>query len=470
MNLQAIYDSSPYWAQTLFLNAYAFGLKRRRQGHQFDSQLHEFLAREWQTEQQLIAFQEARLRLVITNAYNHVPYYRTVMNRLGLEPADISTLADLRKLPILEKSDVRTHAEDLKSRDLVNRHCTVGRTSGTTGSPLAVLWDREMQVINHVVDWRQKIAAGIQPGTPIAFLLGRPIVSLERTSPPFWQHNRVDNHLWMSAFHLNQNNLSDYVDKLLLFQPVAIEGYPSTVLELAKYLVKNHLAIPSVTAVLTSSEPLLADHRELIEAAFRARVYNFYGHAERAVFATQCSEHRGQHINMDYGIVELIDEDNEPSLPGSAGEIVATGLWNMAMPLIRYRVGDTTAYLPGACKCGRQMPLMSEVETKKEDRIIRQDGTVISASVLTHPFKPILSIEKSQIIQTGIRNIEIHIVRRPEYTQSDEAHLLAEFRRRVGQQFTVNIRYVQDIPRTGAGKFRWVINQSKRPLDATQQN
>jgi phenylacetate-CoA ligase len=127
--------------------------------------------------------------------------------------------------------------------------------------------------------------------------------------------------------------------------------------------------------------------------------------------------------------------------------------------LIRYRLGDRTAMVAGDCPCGRYMPRIHGVDTKAEDQILRPDGTVISASVLTHPFKPLSCIEKSQIIQRTESLIEIMIVRRPDYRLHHEQQLLREFRKRVGA-FEVNVVYVEEIPSDANGKFRWVINET----------
>jgi phenylacetate-CoA ligase len=323
-----------------------------------------------------------------------------------------------------------------------------------------------MQLFNNVVDWRQKYWAGVRYRDRIAQILGRPIVSLSRRTPPFWQTDYIHKQLWLSAFHMSPKNLPHYYAKLLEFSPVAIEGYPSTVYELAKYIYEQNCTLP-VKAVFTSSEPLHTHQRELIEKCFQAKVFDFYGLAERVVFATQCEHHIGQHVNFEYGILELLDDNDQPVSPGREGVMVATSLQNYGMPLLRYRIGDRTKFYTEACQCGRAMIRIHTVQTKSEDQIVRPDGTVISPSVLTHPFKPITAIEKSQIIQTGRNTITIKVVRRSYYTADDERKLLEEFTRRVGSEFNVRVEYVEDIPRTASGKYRWVINSYKAPSEIT---
>ncbi len=250
-----------------------------------------------------------------------------------------------------------------------------------------------------------------------------------------------------------------YVEKILSFRPSAVEGYPSTLFEFAKFLLRTGKKI-QVKAVFCSSEPLHKHYRETIEQAFGCKVFDFYGLAERTIFATQCQEHAGQHLNFEYGISELLDEEGNDAL-GQEGVLVTTSLENFGMPLIRYQVSDRTMLIDEPCACGRAMPRMREVVSKYEDMIYRVDGTAISPSILTHPFKLIESINQSQIVQ-----LDAHIVyclkssRLTVTTIVMSASYWRLFEARVGEDMKVSIEYSNHLARDPSGKFRWVVNQS----------
>jgi phenylacetate-CoA ligase len=464
MNLQNLYARAPAPLQTVMLNLFAARLHLDRYGAPFRKLLDHLLETQWYSPAQIEEYQSARLRQIVKHAYETVPFYRDKMTRAGVKPQHIESVADLGRLPILEKDEIRANFRSLVSSAFPLKKLGRGNTSGTTGSPLSVAWDKHMQLFNNVVDWRQKYWAGVRYGDRIAQILGRPIVALSRRTPPFWQTDYIHNQLWLSAFHMSPRNLPHYVDKLQRFAPVALEGYPSTMYELAKFISEQNATLP-VKAVFTSSEPLHAYQREVIEKCFQAKVFDFYGLAERSVFATQCEHRVGQHVNFEYGILELLDEKDQPVKVGQEGVMVTTSLQNFGMPLLRYRVGDRTRLYEEPCACGRAMVRMHCVQSKNEDQIVRPDGTVISPSVLTHPFKPITAIEKSQIIQTDANRITIKVVRRSYYTADDERKLLEEFCKRVGSEFEVRVEHVDDIPRTANGKYRWVVNaHRKSPL------
>lgn len=443
------------------LNGYAIKIHRERYGKRFREKFRELQQNEWLGYEAMQEYQHNKLQLLIKHAYESVPYYRRIMDDRKLKPDDIRIANDLKKLPVLTREDVKKNARDLISTGFRKRALIPGHTSGTTGSPLEFFWDQNMCVYNNAADWRQKNWAGLRYGERHAVLLGRMIVPRKRMRPPFWRMNYLHNQLWLSSFHMSEENLGHYVKKLRKFKPKVIEGYPSTVYILAKYLESREMSFP-VTAVLTSSETLFQTQRETIERAFGCKVFDFYGLAERVIFATECDKHEGRHLNMDYGITEVLDDKGEPVREGQMGWLVGTSLHNYAMPFIRYKTNDISAILEKKCSCGRAFPLMEDVTTKAEDIVVTKDGRHISPSVLTHPFKPLHNIKISQIIQEDLDLIRIKIVKGPGYTAEDTKKLLAAFYDRVGRDMTVKVEFVKSIERTSSGKYKWVV--SKVPL------
>ena len=460
IDIQKLYDSAPPILQNLFLNAYSAKLYKERYGTDFKSISQHLSETQWYNKQQIEEYQTSKLVTLVNHCYATVPFYRDLFDSIKLKPNDINNLSDLHKIPILTKTIIRESGSKLLSVEKSNktRKVMFGGTSGTTGTPLRIGWDQRMRIFNNAVDWRQKDWAGIKPGDRIAILLGRPIVSINRTAPPFWQYDFFQKFLWMSTFHLSQKNLNAYVNKLIQFKPKAIEGYPSTLLEVAKFILSSGANI-QVKAIFSSSEPLLKQNREIIESAFNSKVFDFYGLAERTVFATQCEHHQGHHLNFEYGISELVDSNNIPS--EESGHLVTTSLQNYGMPLLRYKVNDRTSFINEKCACGREMQRIKSITTKEEDIIYKVDGTPISPSLLTHPFKPIITIIKSQIIQTAPNCITIKVVKSNTYSPTDEKTLLSSFLQRVGLDMQVKIEYVNDIAREKSGKFKWVIGIKK---------
>jgi phenylacetate-CoA ligase len=462
--LEKIYHRSPGPLQTLFLNLKAAELYFERYGKKFRRVFEEFEKNQWRSRAELENYQDERLRQTVRHAYDTVPYYSERMRSLKVHPDDIKTRADLPKLPILSKEDIRNNSSRLLSTTYPKVLLRHGHTSGTTGSPLDFHYDIHTCVVHHAADWRYKGVAGLKHGQPYASLLGRVVVPVGQKNPPFWRWNYINNQLFLSSFHLQKENLPYYFEQLRSSGIQAIEAYPSTAYILALYLLETQQIFP-LKCIFTSSETLFDYQREAIERAFACKIFDAYGMAERSVFATECELHAGHHLNSDYGITEFVDAKGNPATTGEMATIVATSLHNRAMPFIRYATSDASALMAESCPCGRGFPLMDSVTTKNEAIVTLPDGRLISPSVLTHPFKPMHNIAESQIIQERTDELLVKIVKREAYTAADEAVLIAGFHERLGHNIKIQISYVDAIPRTANAKFKWVISRIPPKFD-----
>lgn len=381
------------------------------------------------------------------------------MERSGVEPSDIQGADDLHKLPLLEKETVRARGDDLLTRKRPALTWHHGHTSGTTGSPLALWYDRHTCLMTNAVDWRQKAWGGKQPDDWIGLFLGRVIVPPEQAEPPFWRTDYVQRQVWFSSFHMAEERLGHYVQEIRRRELRFLEGYPSTLFILANYLTREGVELPMV-AVFTSSETLHDVQREAIEDAFDCSIFDYYGLAERVIFAAECEEHEGKHLAEEYGYTEVVDAEGNPVPDGEPGYLVGTSLHNTAMPLIRYRTDDVSRILDeGPCVCGRRLRRIADVTTKAEDIVVTPDGRFISPSILTHPFKPFDHILRSQVIQEERDHIRVKVVPSSAFTEEHERELLASLRERLGPTMRIDVERVEEIPPEPSGKFRWVISE-----------
>lgn len=458
---EALYHRSPVAVQEWLLSRHGLRLRRSRFDEEYRRLRSDFEALERASDSEQEAYQSERLGGLIEHCYENVAYYRRVFDERRLKPKDVRRPADLVKLPLLTKDDVRTHFADLLSARAHRRSLRLAHTSGSTGSSLSCYWDGAVDRATNAVLWEHRSWAGFEFGRPYATLLGRFVVPPWQKTPPFWRLNRGWNQLFLSSFHLEEKTADAYLHALRRFGPEALDAYPSTAYVLAGYLRSRGETLP-LKAVFTSTETLLPIQRELIEERFNCPVYDYLGEAERVLFAGECGAGGGMHLLPGYGITEVTDDVGNPRERGELGHVIATGLHNFAMPLIRYQLGDVSAILRDACPCGRTLPLTHPVTTKAEDIVVTPEGRLVSSSVLTHPFKPLSNIVASQILQDSPERLLVRIVRRPAYSDRDSEALVREFRKRVGPRMRIDLEFVDSIPRGPGGKLRWVI--SKVPL------
>jgi phenylacetate-CoA ligase len=466
--VESIYRRAPAWLQTILLNAHALRIDRHRYGPPYRQATQGLIASERWPVEQMRAFQDERVRRLASFTYARSAFYRQLWDVACVKPADIQGVADLRKLPLIDKSVVRDHESQMLTAARANRDWVNGHTSGTTGSPLSIWYDRETCIMTNAVDRRQKIWGGMVDDDWVGMFLGRVIVPLKQVTAPFWRANQIQKQVWFSSFHLSDEWLPQYFREIRKRNLRFLEGYPSTLYILARFLERRGENLP-MRAVFTSSETLLPIQRETIERAFSCRVFDYFGHAERVAFATECEAHEGKHIAEEFGFVEIVDTAGASVPDGDAGYLVGTSLYNTAMPLFRYRTSDVTSILPEPCVCGRTLRRIRDVTTKAEDTVLTPDGRMISPSVLTHPFKPLVQVLKSQIIQERLDHITVKILPSSEFTSSDRDHLIRELQSRLGPSMSIDIEIVSDIARERSGKYRWVISHVRHPSSVSWQ-
>jgi phenylacetate-CoA ligase len=408
----------------------------------------------WPAEK-LLAMRRALLHRTLTIAAQRIPFYRNI--EVPASPAEAERA--LEDIPVVSKEDLLGSPEQFYPRRRGAAPWRIaGRTSGTTGTPLTVYRSLDSVVWENAFIRRHWRWSGYEGRMRRATLRGDMAVPPERTAPPFWSYNRYENQLLLSSRHLREGCYPAIADKLAEFAPYLLQAYPSTAYDLACHLREQDrwLRIPYV---YTGSEPLYPFQRLLIEERFGARVMDFYGMAERVAFAAEC-EQGSLHLVDDYSWVELVDDKGRPT--EGEGYIVGTTFHNSAMPLVRYRLSDQTRLLRAPCACGRSYPTIQPVTGKVEDLLLGGDGRRVSASVLTFAFKGLEHIRRAQVAQTGPGEWEIRVVPMPSYGEEQKRRLIGNVRELVDPTVRVSVVEVQDIPRTEAGKYQWVINEWAR--------
>ena len=397
-------------------------------------------------------------------AVRRIPRYRDVKANFD----DLNRIRDVltHHFPIIDRRDLVGRPADYYPHGHPRPWTIVGRTSGTSGTPLQVFRSLESVLWENAIVERHFRWCGYRPGMRRAYLRGDLVVPIDRNTPPYWFRNRYNNQLVISSRHLRNECIDDIVAMLRNFAPFLMEAYPSTAYELALLLDKRNVSL-RIPYVFTGSEPLYPHQRELIKERLAAEVMDHYGMAERIAYATEC-EYGGLHVNSDYSYIEIVDDEGLPT--DDEGYIVGTTFHNAAMPLVRYRMSDRSRWRKADCACGRTYPLIESVTGKYEDTLFGSQGQRISPSVVTFAFKSLRGIKYSQVAQTGEGTWEIRVVPEASFSEAERNRLIENVRHLVDPGIRVVVREVAEISRTSAHKYRWIVNEtsSKRSEVKTQ--
>lgn len=402
---------------------------------------------------QIKEYREKALRKTLIAAKTNLLNYNDINIPSSEEDAESFLVSNI---PIITKKDLQNKKKLFYPNYNKNFPWSIiGRTSGTTGSPLdvvrsynSILWENVF-VHKH---WSQVKEVGEK--SVRVTLRGDDIGAVLSGDNTFWFFNMLENQLLMSSKDLSSENIPIFINKLRGCSASILQAYPSTAFILAKYLdsLGERLNIPYV---FTGSEMLHPYQRELIEKTI-GKVYDFYGMAERVAFVTECRA-GNLHVNEDYSYVEIVDDQGNHT--DDEGFIVGTTYHNLKMPLLRYQMSDRSRWKKGKCTCGSNHRMIEPVSGKFEDMLSDASGKVISPSLITFAFKGVSNIDMSQVAQISSKEWEVRVVALPGFSNRDRDHIKRNLGEIISPDTKVLIRCVDNIARTKAGKYRWVVNE-----------
>jgi phenylacetate-CoA ligase len=430
-----------------FLQKVAFGLRQYLvTGRKF----------EWKSPDEIAQYQLQRLKEVLRLAAERVPFYQRRFREAGFEPGDLKSLDDLKRLPILTKRDLREHFHELYDRHRA-REAVLSQSSGTTGEPAQFLLTREQTVMELAYNWRFWLWAGYQPYARVAaFRHYTP-----KEGEPISRYERSSNTLYFSVHDMYESRLSEYAEAFNRFRPWLVRGYPSSVCILANYALGHKLRLHRPHAILTASETLLPQHRQTIEEALGAPVFDWYGTNERILTACQCERRGEYHMNAEAGIAEFLDLNSDPTAPGEAKSLVLTGLVNTIMPLIRYDVRDLAVPSTDRCPCGRGLPTIKQFLGRTDDILVTHEGKNITPVRFYTLFEKYPQVDQFQVVQLRPDYIEVRIVPTGNYDRDTHKRLAVDLARVAGRA-TLEIKRVEQVQITTLGKRRNVISHVNR--------
>jgi phenylacetate-CoA ligase len=354
--------------------------------------------------------------------------------------------------PLLTKQDLRQHPERLlRPRRFGSLIRTTIKTSGTSGTPLSIVQSLGNMVREEGFVYRQLRWIGWRPGQPRAWIRGDIVCADHPEDGRYWCRDWVGNMLMMSSYHLSDATIGAYVEALEAFEPVVIHAYPSSIAALAAWLNARgrRYGGRALKGVMTSSETMEPEVRAAVEQAFGVRVFDWYGQSERVAAIGSC-EHGSYHVLTDYSGVALLETDKP-----DAFELVGTSLNNLAMPLVRYRTGDTVVPGDGPCPCGRVFPTVKAVLGRQEQVITLPDGRMIGR--LDRIFQGHdRHLVEGQVVYRGHGRFLLRVVTTEGWSEQDARAMVDKFLLRV-PGVEVTVAKVEAIARGPRGKFSFVV-------------
>ena len=394
---------------------------------------------------ELREIQGAKLRVAVRYAYERIPFYRSKLDRIGLEPGDVRSLEDLEKIPVTTRQEM---VEDVAASppwgsftavddaDWLARGWQTFASSGTTGQPRVfryTAFDRRLWAWSNA---RAMWAMGFRPGRDSALLAFG-----------------YGPHVWLWGVHyalnlmgiplvtaggLDSRTRARFVD---LYRPTILACTPSYALYLANVLRDLGIdpAATSIRSLFCAGEPgySIPSTRRRLEEIWQAELHEFYGCTEAAPSAGgyTCSavvaDKDGPvstHLMGDTHIWETVAPDTlQPVPPGQRGLSVVTNLISEASPQLRFLVGDFTTLIDERCACGRSHPRALGGFLGRADDMLNIRGVTLFPSAVEDAVRRVPGLgEEFQIVVSRRDELDVLTVQvepRPEIAAEQRAEL-----------------------------------------------
>ena len=427
----------------------------------------ELLARLHRTERasldELTGIRIGFLRRLLRHAYHHTTHYRKVFDEAGLNPEHVTSLDDLRRLPLLDRA---TASGTVAERTAAWPEVAVSKsTSGSTGQPIEIRYSAESRHWRDATRWRGFGWAGYRMGNKALHFWGIPPIEpkgFQRAKIAVDRKLRRD--IYVSCLVRSKDHLRETARLIGRERPSAVLAYAQAAADLSRIIVDEGLRTWDTIPVITGAERMWPHDRELINQAFGAgAAFETYGCREFMLMGSECEAHDGLHESVENLVVEIVVREADGTVraarPGEQGEVAITDLHNLASPFIRYLTGDmAVARAPSPCSCGRTLPRFGPIAGRITDTMRDGEGNPVEGALFNILFLAVAKhASQFQAVQRADRHLVLKIVPTGPDLPAAAQQIIREFVGKHLRGIPFDIELVREIPLTSAGKLRRVI-------------
>jgi phenylacetate-CoA ligase len=402
-----------------------------------------------------------RLRRIVRYAAETVPYYRDLFRTIKIDPSEIRSVEDLEGLPLIDKEMIRKDPLSFVSTTRRGKQAIPFLTSGSTGLPIKICHDRYSLLSN--------IAFGERERDPISKLCGRRLGY--RVVMILYEGNTTKKvqdlyRQWTfipirpEEFTLSVSNpLEEVAKRIDSLCPDVLIGYGSYLETFFRTLALRKIPMGLPKVLVYVAEGMTPEGKSFIEETFGVPVLSQYNAVEAFKIGFTCEERNGFHLHEDLCHVKIVDPHGKQLADGEKGEIVISNLVNHGTVLLNYRLGDRGVSSREKCRCGRTLPLLSELEGRVEDILYLPDGRFIHPRAIWAVIKKIEGVLKYQLIQQAPQRFELRLVTVDQHTYPLIVNrILDGLKDLLGSSAAIESEYVEELSPREGGKFRPVLS------------
>ena len=409
---------------------------------------------QWLDPDEMAEYQLGHLKTLVAFAAGNVPFWRS---RIAPDIIDnATTLSEaLSRLPILSRDQAHDESEALRTKRLPLGEVPAGTaaTSGSTGMTVKIATTKLDIRWQKILSLRWYLWAGLDFRQSVAAIHRLP--RGEADYPGGHKHSR-----WAPkseipfptgpAFQLNIHaSLEQHWEWIQRLRPAYLAATPALVRSYAKIVSDN--ADLFLKRVMTTGEVVDASLRALVAKRLGATIHDKYATQEAGCMAIQCPDTLAYHVQSEAVIVEVVDDNGKPCRPGEIGRVLVTPFFNLAMPLIRYEVGDF-AEVGAACTCGRSLPTLSRIMGRRRNILFGEDGRHYWPTLDSFDFSKVAQSREHQFRQIAPNVIEVWLVVDSPRSPAQEDEMRCLVAASLPGAFEIRFRYVPEFQRGPNGK------------------
>ncbi len=419
---------------------------------------------QWWPPERLRQRQQAQLRRLLAHADAHVPFWRGRLRRLIEAPVDApggeAFWARWRDLPPLTRRQIQHAGDTLISPAMPEGHGELSEifTSGSTGQPIRAVRSELWELLWSAFTVREHLWHARDLSAKLA------VIRYSDKGKALWPDGKRYDSWGFSTGDIFKTgpcvslNITTPIERQIEWLEREAPDYLLTHPTLLDRLLRasDDFRPTRLKQVLTISEILAPGLRTLCRERWGVPVIDTYSTRECGYLAFQCPEHEHYHLQAESALIEILDENGAAVGPGAIGRVVVTPLHNLAMPLLRYELGDYAETGDGACPCGRGLPVIKSILGRRQNLLRLPDGAERWPLLSSGDIGALLAlapIRHYQFAQTAPDRIELRLVADRPLAEVEIAHVLDWARAKFGAGFHFDLAFPPELGRSAAGKF-----------------
>lgn len=428
----------------------------------------------------------SRLKQLVAHARTNSEFWREKFAGVNESSFELTDLPTSNKPELMDNFDRAVTADDLRRDEIecfledesnlgvyFKDKYALSHTSGSQGQPLLLVQTKDNLELLFGLQVSRGNQKSIGVGEAIKHFITPARLAAIIFNPGFYPSASAFHYMPAGAKHYLDvkvfcANDEDLVEQLAEYRPTHLTAYASMLHEIARQIESGRVSLkPELEEVVNISERLMPQAREHYVEIFGAPVLDNYSMGECLFLTNGCTKSHGMHVNADWALLEVVDENNEPVPDGETGaKVLVTNLANYTQPIIRYEIGDMITMATEPCGCGSNLPLIDHVEGRDSDvfEIKTDKGTkTLQPTIFELALGRMLDVREYQLIQEENTSFRILVEPLPGKTvdRARTEKVMHEQLREYGleQHLQIKVEAVARLTNDGEQKFKRVVSK-----------